>query len=69
MTAAELETLTEWPRTSEAARVLCLSSARLWQLARDGKLRTVRTRAGFLYDPVDLERVREQRARDERKES
>lgn len=47
--------------TSETARKLEVSSARVRQLVREGKLEATETPLGKLYDPKEVERLAKER--------
>ena len=49
-------------RGSEAARRLSLCREQAVRLAKAGQVRAVKTPLGMLFDPEDVERLRQQRA-------
>ncbi len=51
----------DWLAPSHAGRILGTSGQWVAILCRQGKLRAVRTALGWLVDPDDIERVREER--------
>ena len=62
-TFKELET---WLTPSETARELGISRQALYPHLEEGRLRAVHTRAGWLADPADVERMKQERERKER---
>lgn len=54
--------LGDWLSTTQAARILGLSSERVRQLMVSGKLKHQRTPIGRLIDPRSIEELRRERA-------
>lgn len=57
----KLEELEEWLTPGDAAEVIGVSRQWVHKLLEERRLRSVKTRAGWLIDPADAERVREAR--------
>ena len=64
LTAVKLKELEDWLTSSEAAERIGISRQGLHKSYLDnGKLRGVKTHAGWLIDPDDVERVRRERGK------
>lgn len=59
----KLKELEDWLTASEAAAVIGISRQALYPYLFDGRIRAVETRAGWIIDPVDLERMKKERER------
>ncbi len=55
-----LKELERWLSTGEAAKALGLSRPTTIRRGEDGSIRAVRTAAGWLYDPKDVQRFKEE---------
>lgn len=50
-----------WLSCAQVAAMLGLTSSRVAQLRREGRLRVERTALGYLFDPADVERFATER--------
>jgi hypothetical protein len=57
----DLREIEDWLSPSEAAALIGTSGQWVTQLARDGKLDSVRTSLGWLVNPADAERLAQER--------
>ena len=57
----KLKELERWLTASEAAAIVGISRQALYPYLYDGRLRAVETRAGWLIDPEDADRLRQER--------
>jgi excisionase family DNA binding protein len=57
----KLEELEEWLTPGDAAEVIGVSRQWIHKLLEERRLRSVKTRAGWLIDPADAERVAAER--------
>ena len=57
-----LSDLEDWLTPAEAGRLIGISTQYVRDLLADKKLRGIRTHQGFLVDPADAERMRQERA-------
>lgn len=57
----DLREIEDWLSPSEAAALIGTSGQWVTQLARDGKLDSVRTSLGWLINPADAERLASER--------
>jgi hypothetical protein len=57
----DLREIEDWLSPSEAAALIGTSGQWVTQLAREGKLDSVRTSLGWLINPVDAERLASER--------
>lgn len=58
----KLEELEEWLTPGDAAEVIGVSRQWIHKLLEERRLRSVKTRAGWLIDPADAERVAAERS-------
>ena len=54
----ELKELENWLSTGQVAKVLGVSRVTAIAMAESGRVRAVRTAAGWLYDPEDVDRIK-----------
>jgi excisionase family DNA binding protein len=57
-----MRSVADWPTTAQVARQLGVTPDRVRQLAKDGRLDSVRTGLGRLLDPASVERLVAERA-------
>lgn len=58
-----LREIEKWHNATEAGNRAGVSGQYMKKLARQGKIRHLNTALGVLYDPIDVERYRDERIR------